>query len=83
MSWRWEYDPSEEYVIGGAPPAFVAEVEKRADELVRAAEALYLDGSSFQGENPRSEHVRVPGGMFVFLLVPRYERGYVLQVTYL
>ncbi|MFJ6408748.1 hypothetical protein ACIQK9_24830 [Streptomyces hydrogenans] len=48
---------------------------------MRAAEALYLDGSLFQGENPRSEHVRVPGGMFVFLLVPRHRRGYVLQVT--
>ncbi|MEU2508873.1 hypothetical protein ABZ621_29720 [Streptomyces sp. NPDC007863] len=81
MSWRWEYDPSEEQVIGGAPPAFVAEVEGRADELVRAAEALYLDGSLFQGGNPRSEHVRVTGGMFVFLLVPRHECGYVLQVT--
>lgn len=34
MTWRWEYDPSEAYVIGEAPPAFVAEVEKRADELV-------------------------------------------------
>ncbi|MFG2980253.1 hypothetical protein ACGFYQ_03235 [Streptomyces sp. NPDC048258] len=36
MSWTWEYDPSEENVVGGAPPAFVAAVEKRADELVRA-----------------------------------------------
>ncbi|MCM1945135.1 hypothetical protein NC315_07070 [Streptomyces sp. G2] len=81
MSWRWEYDPSEEHVAGGAPPAFIAEVERKADELVRAAEALYLDGSLFQGENPRSEHVRVPGGMFVFLLVPRHRCGYVLQVT--
>ncbi|MFB7936493.1 hypothetical protein [Streptomyces sp. NPDC056049] len=81
MSWGWEYDPDEEYVIGGAPPAFVAEVERKADESVRAAAALSLDGSRFQGENPRSEHVRVAGGMFVFLLVPRHQRGYVLQVT--
>ncbi len=28
MTWKWEYDFSEEHVIGGAPPAFVAEVEK-------------------------------------------------------
>lgn len=83
MTWRWEYDPSEEYVIGGAPQAFVAEVEKTADELVRAAEILYLDGARFEGENPRSEHVHVPGGMFVFLVIPRHECGYVLQVTYL
>lgn len=36
-TWRWECDPDEEPVIGGAPPAFVDEVEKKADELVRAA----------------------------------------------
>lgn len=81
MSWRWEYDPSEDHVIGGAPPAFVAEVEGKADESMRAAETLYPDGFPYQGENPRSEHVRVTGGMFVFLLVPRHQRGYVLQVT--
>jgi hypothetical protein len=40
VSWTWEYDPSEEYVVGGAPPAFIAEVEKEADELVWAAEAF-------------------------------------------
>ncbi len=54
MSWRWECDPSEEHVIGGAPPVFVAEVEKTADELVRAAEARYLDGTLFQGGTPRA-----------------------------
>lgn len=37
MTWQWEYDPDEQHVAGGAPPAFLAEVEKKADELVRAA----------------------------------------------
>ncbi|MEU5308152.1 hypothetical protein [Streptomyces sp. NPDC021562] len=52
MTWRWEYDPAEEYVVGGSPPAFVAEIETRADELVRDASAFYLDGASgpTQGE---------------------------------
>ncbi|MFF1293216.1 MULTISPECIES: hypothetical protein [unclassified Streptomyces] len=83
MTWRWEYDPSEEYVAGGAPPAFIAEVEKKADELIRAAEALYLDGTRYEGMGPKSETVDVPGGMFIFLVVPRFECGYVLQVTWI
>ncbi|PVC67801.1 hypothetical protein [Streptomyces sp. CS081A] len=82
MSWRWEYDPDEECVVGGAPLAFVAEVEKRADELVRAAEAFYLDGSVYRGEGPRGNDAFVPGGMFTYLVLPRHERVYLRQVTY-
>ncbi|GGU05891.1 hypothetical protein [Streptomyces coeruleorubidus] len=48
MAWRWEYDPDEEHVIGGAAPAFVAEAGKRADELVRAA------------SSPRPRPLRLP-----------------------
>ncbi|AQT72205.1 MULTISPECIES: hypothetical protein [Streptomyces] len=81
MSWTWEYDPGEENVAGGAPPAFVAEVEKRADELVRAAEALYLDGTTYQEVSPGSSDQFVPGGMFRYLVVPRHERLYVVQIT--
>ncbi|MFD7320122.1 hypothetical protein ACFV9D_03380 [Streptomyces sp. NPDC059875] len=83
MTWRWEYDPSEEYVTGGAPPAFVAEVEKRADELVRAAEAFYLDGTVYEEMGPKGETARVPHGMFVYLIVPRSECVYIRQVTWI
>jgi hypothetical protein len=41
VSWDWEYEPSEDFVIGGdvpAPPALIVQVEKKAEELVRAAE---------------------------------------------
>jgi len=48
VSWCWEHVPDEETVAAGAPPAFLAEVEKKADELVRAAEALYLHGPDYQ-----------------------------------
>ncbi|WP_327068583.1 hypothetical protein [Kitasatospora sp. NBC_01302] len=82
MTWSWEYLPSEERVISGAPPAFVAEAEKKADELVRAAEALYLDGTSYRGENPKSKTADVPGGMFEYLTVVRHEQIYIVQVTY-
>lgn len=81
MSWAWEYDPSEEYLVGDADPAFVARVEERADELVRAAAALYLDGAAYQGENPKGATAFVPGGMFEYLIVVRHNRLYILQVT--
>ncbi|MEU8581685.1 hypothetical protein ACX9I7_00045 [Streptomyces sp. L500] len=83
MSWRWEYDPSEEHVIGGAPPAFVAEVEKKADEVVRAAAAFYVDGVGYQGMSPAGECVDVPGGFFVCIAIPRHECVYIHQVSYL
>ncbi|MGX4732846.1 hypothetical protein [Kitasatospora griseola] len=49
MTWSWKYHPDEHYVAAEAPPALLAEVERRADELVRAAEARYLDGTGHQG----------------------------------
>ncbi|WP_455360722.1 hypothetical protein [Streptomyces sp. SYSU K21746] len=82
--WRWEYDPSESHVVGGetpAPAAFVAEVEKRAAEIVRAAEALHLDGASFQGVSDGVQTAFVPGGMFLYLSVARHECVYILQVS--
>ncbi|MEU9190087.1 hypothetical protein AB0D14_37265 [Streptomyces sp. NPDC048484] len=82
MTWRWEYDPGEEYVIGGAPPAFVAEVEKRADELVRAASAFYLAGTGYREQDPKGGVDHVPGGFLNYQVIPRHECVYVLQVTY-
>ncbi|MCD0486089.1 hypothetical protein LO771_27835 [Streptacidiphilus sp. ASG 303] len=82
--WAWEYEPDEEHVIGGGHPpgpAFVARVEERADEIVRAAAALYLDGSSYQGSGEGVQTAFVDGGMFLHLVVPRHQRVYVLQVT--
>jgi hypothetical protein len=82
--WYWEYDPDETHVIGGetpAPPAFVAEVESRADEIVRAASALHLDGTRYEGAGEGIQSAFVPGGMFLYLTVARHECVYVLQVT--
>lgn len=81
MTWSWEYDPSEDHVVGGADPGFVAQVEKHADELVRAAAALYLDGTAYQGLGPGVATAYVDGGMFQYLTVVRHERVYVLQAT--
>ncbi|MFG2877848.1 hypothetical protein ACGFYU_23085 [Streptomyces sp. NPDC048337] len=83
MTWRWEYDPDEEYVTGGAPPAFVAGVEKAADELGRAAAALYLDGTAYREMGPKGAVMNLDDGMFVYLIIPGSECVYIRQVTYL
>jgi hypothetical protein len=71
VTWRWEYVPDEEAVAAGASPAFLAEVEKTADELVRAAEALYLHGPAYQGADDGAKHAVVAGGFFVYMITPR------------
>lgn len=81
MTWHWEYVPDEETVASGAPPAFIGEVEKKADELVRAAEALYLHGPSFQGADEGAKHAFVDGGFFVYMVTPRTELVTIWQIT--
>ncbi|MFE0459333.1 hypothetical protein ACFW1A_08715 [Kitasatospora sp. NPDC058965] len=54
MTWLREYNPDEEHVASGAPPAFVAPVEQKAVEIVRAAAALHLDGTTYQGSGEKS-----------------------------
>ncbi|WP_406277388.1 hypothetical protein [Embleya sp. NBC_00896] len=83
MSWSWEYEPDQASVVGGAPEAFVARVEIAFAEIVHAAEALYLDGTLYEGPNPRAGTAYVDDGMFVYLIVVRSERVYILQTTYL
>ncbi|MEU2956431.1 hypothetical protein ACIOUE_29515 [Streptomyces xanthochromogenes] len=82
--WRWEYEPNETHVVGGetpVPPELVAEVEQRAAELARAAAALHLDGTGYQGVGDGVQTAFVPGGMFLYLTIVRHECVYVLQVT--
>ena len=56
-------------------------MEKRADELVRAADALHLYGTAYQGAGEGVQTAYVPGGMFLYLTIARYECVYILQVT--
>lgn len=81
MSWAWEYAFGAEEAARDASPVFLAEVAKKADELVRAAEALYVHGRSHQGDDPRGGNVIVPGGMFTYQIVVRSERVYIIQIT--
>ncbi|MFI6448471.1 hypothetical protein [Kitasatospora sp. NPDC050543] len=79
MTWVWEYNPDEEGVVAGAPLAFVAQVEKKADEIVRAAAALYLDGTTYQGPGERMKTADVEDGIFWYMIVLRDERVYILR----
>ncbi len=80
MTWAWEYNPDEAGVITGAPLAFVAQVEKKADEIVRAAAALYLDGTTYQGAGEKMKTADVEDGILWYMIIPRDERVYILRV---
>jgi hypothetical protein len=81
MSWTWEYVPDEETVAAGAPPAFLVEVERKADELVRAAEARHLHGPAYQDADEGARHAFVDGGFFVYMITPRAELVSIWQIT--
>lgn len=81
MTWGWEYVPDEGTVAAGAPAAFLAEVAKTADELVRAAEALHLRGPAYEGADEGAKHAFVAGGFFVYMVTPRSELVTIWQVT--
>ncbi|MFD4399689.1 hypothetical protein [Kitasatospora sp. NPDC058478] len=81
MTWSWEYLPSEQHVTAGTPADFLTAIEQRAAELVRAAEALYLDGTSYQGSGEPMRYLDVVGGLLTYYVVPRLELVVVCQIT--
>lgn len=83
MSWKWEYAFGAEAAARTAPAGFLAAVERKADELVRAAEALHVHGRAYGGVDPEGGNVVVPGGMFTYQVVVRGERVYIVQITLL
>ncbi|MEU1313569.1 hypothetical protein [Streptomyces tibetensis] len=83
MSWKWEYAFGAEETARTAPTSFLAEVESKAEELVRAAEALHIHGRAYDDTDPSGGNIIVPGGMFTYQVVVRSERIYVVQITYL
>ncbi|WP_282203468.1 hypothetical protein [Kitasatospora fiedleri] len=80
MTRSWKYLPNEQHVAAGCPTGFFAAVEQRAAELVRAAEALYLDGTSYQGSGEPMRYLDVAGGLLAHYVAPRLELV-VCQVT--
>lgn len=83
MSWKWEYAFGAEEAARSAPAALLTAVERSADELVRAAEALHVHGRVYGGLDPRGHEMIVPGGMFSYQIVVRSERVHIVQITHL
>ncbi|MFF4901076.1 hypothetical protein [Streptomyces sp. NPDC001068] len=83
MSWKWEYAFGAEEAARSVPADFLAAVSRRADELVRAAEALHVHGRAHKGIDPRGGDVIVSGGWFNYQVVVRSERVFVVHITYL
>ncbi|GCD44846.1 hypothetical protein [Streptomyces paromomycinus] len=48
---------------------------------MRAAEALYVHGTAYEGLSPHGGTAFVEGGMVDYQVLPRHERVYSLQVT--
>ncbi|WP_210637430.1 hypothetical protein [Streptomyces sp. GESEQ-13] len=85
MSWAWECALGAEEAARTpppAPPAFIAEVDHKAAELVRAAEAQYVHGRAPAELDPTGSDITVRGGMFIYRIVVRSERVNTLQTTY-
>ncbi|AVV47380.1 hypothetical protein PYK79_05685 [Streptomyces sp. ID05-04B] len=80
---KWEYAFGAEETADTAPVEFLSGVQRKADELVRAAEAVHVHGRAHEGVDPKGGDVIVPGGMFRYQVVVRSERVYVVQITHL
>ncbi|QEV04403.1 hypothetical protein CP971_34435 [Streptomyces viridifaciens] len=78
---RWRSGFSEQHVTADAPADFLAAVEQRAAEIGRAAEALYLDGTSYQGSGEPMRYLDVAGGLLDYYVVPCLGIVVVCQVT--
>jgi hypothetical protein len=81
LSWKWEYAFGAEETARTAPADFLAGVKRKADELVRAVEAVHIHGRAHEGIDPKGGDVIVPGGMFRYQVVVRSERVYIVQIT--
>ncbi|MFI5795341.1 hypothetical protein [Streptomyces sp. NPDC051677] len=81
MSWKWEYAFAAEESARAAPADFLTAVERKADELVRAAEALHIHGRAHEGIDPKGGEIIVSGGWFGYQIVVRSERVYIVQIT--
>jgi hypothetical protein len=62
-------------------PDFLTAVGERAVELVKAAEALYLDGTTYEGPGEPMRYLDVAGGFVAYYVVPRLELVVLCQVT--
>ncbi|MGW1197133.1 hypothetical protein ACWD4B_15050 [Streptomyces sp. NPDC002536] len=76
--WTWEFLwPDTELDL---EPQFAGQIKERAQELLRAAETLYIAGDRYEGGSV-SDTAYVAGGMFDYLITPRLLKLVVVSVS--
>ncbi|GHG73589.1 hypothetical protein [Streptomyces griseocarneus] len=76
--WDWEYWwPETELGLG---PELAGQVKERCEELLRAAETLYISGERHEGGS-EAQTAYVASGMFEYLVAPRLLKLVVVSVT--
>ena len=66
MSWKWEYAFGAEETARTAPADLLAGVTRKADELVRAAEAAHIHGRAHEGIDPKGATSSSPAAEDIF-----------------
>jgi hypothetical protein len=83
-SWVWEYAPDADHVVGGLPPAVIAEVERLAEQLaVLGPDASAVGRGNIHGGGLRTLDLFGGRGFFKFLALERLQLVVVTQVTWL
>ncbi|MGW3494594.1 hypothetical protein [Streptomyces sp. NPDC001020] len=82
--WKWDYDPSEEYLTAGLPVGVIAEVERIATELAALGHDTGTAGSRPEGKPGGLRNFPIFGGrgFIQFLAVPRHECVYVRNIVW-
>ena len=82
-NWKWDYNPSEEYLTAGLPVGVAAEVERIATELAALGHDAETAGSRPE-DKPGGLRIPIFGGrgFIQFLAVPRHECVYVCNIVW-
>jgi hypothetical protein len=82
--WAWEYGSDPEYVTAGLPPGVIAEVERLAPELAALGPEAAKIGRPVDRDGGLREFDILSGRGFIsFLAVPRHQRVYICNITWL
>jgi hypothetical protein len=81
VSWAWEYEPNEtsSAVTILLPQRSLHRSRRRPKSW--SVPPKRLDGTAYQGAGEGTRTATVANGFFLYLVIPRHQRVYLLQVT--